>query len=242
MNFLVWFSGTFTSFVSCRRSSRFLWLLSDLLSFNNGSSNVRWSWQASQGCVPQGFSHRPCEARRIYEVKVRCWVHVRRNHQYGDWQSWRQLRCQVQVPSTRYGYFLLPVSLLELNMMYLLSAVCFEALPPKKKRIVSTMFVTCLFWGITFTEKWNTDNIVTVEVAADDAVGKGSKLSAVGTFSPFTGWVKFAKVVLKIVENTGSYQQCVILLPGHGTSSAKGDTSTRTPQWTLKLTSSTGHF
>lgn len=41
--------------------------------------------------------------------------------------------------------------------------------------------------GITLTEKWNTDNIITMELGADDAVAKGSKLSAVGTFSPFTG-------------------------------------------------------
>ncbi|CAG0920030.1 unnamed protein product [Notodromas monacha] len=41
--------------------------------------------------------------------------------------------------------------------------------------------------GITCTEKWTTDNVINLELAADDALGKGSKVSAVGSFSPYTG-------------------------------------------------------
>ncbi len=65
----------------------------------------------------------------------------------------------------------------------LLLTVLYRKKKESRSDILSHLFVL----GITFTEKWNTDNIVTVEVGADDAVGKGSKLSAVGTFSPFTG-------------------------------------------------------
>ncbi|GAB6019499.1 Voltage-dependent anion-selective channel protein 2 [Chamberlinius hualienensis] len=41
--------------------------------------------------------------------------------------------------------------------------------------------------GLTFTEKWNTDNILATEVALEDQLTKGLKLSLDTTFNPITG-------------------------------------------------------
>merc|ERR1711874_494980 len=41
--------------------------------------------------------------------------------------------------------------------------------------------------GLTFTEKWNTDNTLNTEVALEDKVAKGLKLVLNTTFAPQTG-------------------------------------------------------
>jgi len=41
--------------------------------------------------------------------------------------------------------------------------------------------------GITFTEKWNTDNVLSSEVMVDDQLLKGLKLSFDTQFVPQTG-------------------------------------------------------
>jgi len=41
--------------------------------------------------------------------------------------------------------------------------------------------------GITFTEKWNTDNVLSSEVTVDDQLLKGLKLSFDTQFVPQTG-------------------------------------------------------
>lgn len=41
--------------------------------------------------------------------------------------------------------------------------------------------------GITFTERWNTDNLLTTEIAIQDQLLKGLKLSADCTFAPHSG-------------------------------------------------------
>jgi len=48
-------------------------------------------------------------------------------------------------------------------------------------------------YGLTFTEKWNTDNILTTELALQDQGVKGLKISAEGTFAPQSG-SKSAKI------------------------------------------------
>jgi len=42
-------------------------------------------------------------------------------------------------------------------------------------------------YGLTISEKWNTDNTLTSEVAVENQLVKGLKLSADGTFAPQTG-------------------------------------------------------
>lgn len=42
-------------------------------------------------------------------------------------------------------------------------------------------------YGVTFTEKWNTDNTLGTEIAVQDQLLKGLKLSADVNFSPQTG-------------------------------------------------------
>jgi len=44
-----------------------------------------------------------------------------------------------------------------------------------------------LIAGITFTEKWNTDNVLCSEVTVDDQLLKGLKLSFDTQFVPQTG-------------------------------------------------------
>jgi len=41
--------------------------------------------------------------------------------------------------------------------------------------------------GITFTEKWNTDNVLATEVTVEDQLLKGLKLSFDTQFVPQTG-------------------------------------------------------
>lgn len=48
-------------------------------------------------------------------------------------------------------------------------------------------------YGLTFTEKWTTDNIVASELAIQDQIAKGLKLSVEGTFAPQSG-SKSAKI------------------------------------------------
>ena len=43
--------------------------------------------------------------------------------------------------------------------------------------------------GVTFTEKWNTDNILTTEVAVADFC-QGAKVSVDTSFAPQTGYVQ----------------------------------------------------
>lgn len=42
-------------------------------------------------------------------------------------------------------------------------------------------------YGLTFSEKWNTDNTLTSEVAVEDQLIKGLKLAFDGSFAPQTG-------------------------------------------------------
>lgn len=58
--------------------------------------------------------------------------------------------------------------------------------------------------GITFTEKWNTDNVLTTEIAVQDQLAKGLKLSAEGTFSPQSG-SKAAKI-----KTAFNHESCAI--------------------------------
>ncbi len=41
--------------------------------------------------------------------------------------------------------------------------------------------------GLTFSEKWNTDNTLTSEISVEDQLVKGLKLSFDGSFAPQTG-------------------------------------------------------
>lgn len=43
--------------------------------------------------------------------------------------------------------------------------------------------------GLTFSEKWNTDNTLTSEVSVENQLVKGLKLSFDGSFAPQTGYV-----------------------------------------------------
>ncbi|KAJ7324412.1 hypothetical protein JRQ81_017432 [Phrynocephalus forsythii] len=45
-------------------------------------------------------------------------------------------------------------------------------------------------YGVTFTEKWNTDNTLGTEMAIEDQIAKGLKLTFDTTFSPNTGFLK----------------------------------------------------
>ncbi|TRY58978.1 hypothetical protein DNTS_014687 [Danionella cerebrum] len=42
-------------------------------------------------------------------------------------------------------------------------------------------------YGLTFTEKWNTDNTLGTEITIEDQIAKGLKLTFDTTFSPNTG-------------------------------------------------------
>jgi voltage-dependent anion channel protein 2 len=44
-----------------------------------------------------------------------------------------------------------------------------------------------IFPGLTFTERWNTDNTLGTEIAIQDQIAKGLKLSFDSTFAPQTG-------------------------------------------------------
>lgn len=48
-------------------------------------------------------------------------------------------------------------------------------------------------YGVTFSEKWNTDNIIATTISVDDKIAKGLKLDFDTTFAPITG-KKSAKV------------------------------------------------
>lgn len=41
--------------------------------------------------------------------------------------------------------------------------------------------------GLTFTERWNTDNTLGTEVAIQDQIAKGLKVTFDTTFAPHTG-------------------------------------------------------
>ena len=44
-----------------------------------------------------------------------------------------------------------------------------------------------VFTGLTFSEKWNTDNTLGTEIAIQDQPTKGLKLSFDSSFAPHTG-------------------------------------------------------
>lgn len=44
--------------------------------------------------------------------------------------------------------------------------------------------------GLTFVEKWNTDNILKAEVTLEDSLVKGLKIALDSSYSPATGFVK----------------------------------------------------
>jgi len=58
-------------------------------------------------------------------------------------------------------------------------------------------------YGVTFSEKWNTDNIIATTISVDDKIAKGLKLDFDTTFAPITG-KKSAKV-------KASYKGCEFL-------------------------------
>ena len=62
----------------------------------------------------------------------------------------------------------------------------------------------CVFVGITFTEKWNTDNMLATEVTVEDQLLKGLKLSFDTQFVPQTGWVCNTFVILFIYSQVHS--------------------------------------
>lgn len=43
--------------------------------------------------------------------------------------------------------------------------------------------------GLTFTEKWNTDNVLNTEITIEDQLAKGLKLAFDTSFAPQTGLV-----------------------------------------------------
>nr|CAG4635909.1 EOG090X0064 [Eubosmina coregoni] len=51
-------------------------------------------------------------------------------------------------------------------------------------------------YGLTFTERWNTDNTLGTEIAIQDQIAKGLKLSFDSTFAPQTGHVKMIAIML----------------------------------------------
>ena len=50
--------------------------------------------------------------------------------------------------------------------------------------IVEYFFVA----GLTFTEKWNTDNVLNTEITIEDQITKGLKLAFDTSFAPQTGY------------------------------------------------------
>jgi len=42
-------------------------------------------------------------------------------------------------------------------------------------------------YGVTLTEKWNTDNVLTTEVSCQDKIAPGAKLAVEGVFNPDSG-------------------------------------------------------
>lgn len=48
-------------------------------------------------------------------------------------------------------------------------------------------------YGVTFTEKWSTDNVISTNISIDDKIAKGLKVDFDTTFAPVTG-KKSAKV------------------------------------------------
>nr|XP_013189789.1 unnamed protein product [Amyelois transitella] len=42
-------------------------------------------------------------------------------------------------------------------------------------------------YGLTFTEKWNTDNTLATDITIQDKIAKGLKVTLEGTFAPQTG-------------------------------------------------------
>lgn len=42
-------------------------------------------------------------------------------------------------------------------------------------------------YGLTFTEKWNTDNTLATDITIADKIAQGLKLTLEGTFAPQTG-------------------------------------------------------
>lgn len=52
----------------------------------------------------------------------------------------------------------------------------------------NNQYIMLCFLGVTFTEKWNTDNILTTEVAVADSFCQGAKVSVDTSFAPQTGY------------------------------------------------------
>ena len=50
-------------------------------------------------------------------------------------------------------------------------------------------FFHCYSSGMTFSEKWNTDNILATEITVEDQIAKGLKVSFDTSFAPQTGYV-----------------------------------------------------
>lgn len=44
-------------------------------------------------------------------------------------------------------------------------------------------------YGLTFTEKWNTDNTLATDITIQDKIAAGLKVTLEGTFAPQTGCV-----------------------------------------------------
>jgi hypothetical protein len=50
--------------------------------------------------------------------------------------------------------------------------------------------------GLTFVEKWNTDNILKAEITLEDSILKGLKVALDSSYSPATGFVHFTALLL----------------------------------------------
>lgn len=47
-------------------------------------------------------------------------------------------------------------------------------------------------YGLTFTEKWNTDNTLATDITIQDKIAAGLKVTLEGTFAPQTGYASFS--------------------------------------------------
>lgn len=65
-------------------------------------------------------------------------------------------------------------------------------------------------YGLTFSEKWNTDNTLAAEIAVQDQLLQGLKLSTDVNFSPQTGYVFLhVSFLILIIDNKRNFQKCL---------------------------------
>jgi hypothetical protein len=56
-------------------------------------------------------------------------------------------------------------------------------------------------YGLTLTEKWNTDNLLVTEISCQDKMAPGGKLSLEGVFSPDSGLVSLFYFIIHSLIN-----------------------------------------